>query len=175
MASPGRRPLPSPPGRPIGARPNPYPPSDVYTLTDPYFSSYAYPSFTPQPPHIYNEPTSTVPAGTLLHKGFYDLLAMIPTPSPSRLVWGAPAQSTPRAPPLEPIVAGPRYENIGPSSTRAVAPAVSTKKGRRISKDMVSKPTGFVCVFFDRILRPVSCKPSICALDIWSTRLMPTS
>ncbi|KAF8070658.1 kinase-like domain-containing protein [Lyophyllum atratum] len=108
---------------------------------DPHFSSYAYPQFAPHPPHTYDEPVSRVPAGTLLHKGFYDLLAMIPTPSPSRLLWGAP-QTSPTVP--DPIVAGPRYENIGPSSTRAVGPAVSAKKGRRISKDMVSKPTGFV-------------------------------
>ncbi|KAF5380439.1 hypothetical protein D9615_004608 [Tricholomella constricta] len=141
MASPGRRPLPAPPMRPMGARPNPYPPSDVYTLMDPHFSSYAYPQFTPQPPHIYDEPSSSIPAGTLLHKGFYDLLAMIPTPSPSRLIWGAP-QSSPLT--TDPVVAGPRYENIGPSPTRAAAPAVSLKKGRRISKDMVSRPTGFV-------------------------------
>jgi len=141
MASPGRRPLPSPPMRPIGARPSPYPPSDVYTLMDPHFSAYPYPQFTPQPPHIYDEPTSSLPAGTLLHKGFYDLLAMIPTPSPSRLIWGAPQASPPV---LDPVVAGPRYENIGSGPTRAAPPAVSVKKSRRISKDMVSKPTGFV-------------------------------
>ncbi|GLB37641.1 putative kinase-like protein [Lyophyllum shimeji] len=142
MASPERRPLPPPPARPIGGRPNPnpYPPSDVHTLMDPQFSSYAYPQFA-LPPHIYDEPASSVPAGTLLHQGFYDLLAMIPTPSPSRLIWGAPKTPSP-AP--DPIVAGPRYENLGPSPTRAVAPALAVKKGRRISKDMVSKPTGFV-------------------------------
>ncbi|KAG6920277.1 hypothetical protein DXG01_005046 [Tephrocybe rancida] len=111
---------------------------------DPQFSSSAYANFAPQIPNLYDEPTSSVPAGTLLHKGFYDLLAMIPTPSPSRLIWG-----TPRPVPItpDPIVAGPRYENIGPSPTRALPPA-SAKKGRRISKDMVSKPTGFVCVSY---------------------------
>ncbi|KAG5638870.1 hypothetical protein H0H81_009173 [Sphagnurus paluster] len=125
----------------MGARPNPYPPSDVYTLMDPQFSAYPYPRFTPQPPHMYDQPAPSIPVGTIIHKGFYDLLAMIPTPSPSRLIWGAPPAS-PLGP--DPIIAGPRYENIGPSPARATAPAVSVKKGRRISKDMVSKPTGFV-------------------------------
>lgn len=136
---------PPPPGRPIGARENPNPPADLFTFTDPYFSSYAYPAVVQQLPDIYDEPPSSVPAGMLLHKGFYDLLAMIPTPSPSRLIWGPPS-SPPLSPQLEsrPTIAGPRYENIGPASTRAVAPAIMSRKGRRISKDMVSKPTGFV-------------------------------
>ncbi|KAG9316382.1 kinase-like domain-containing protein [Chiua virens] len=60
---------------------------------------------------------------TLLHKGFYDLLAMIPTPSPSRLFQWSSNQS----------------------STMIVAPPTSPlKKNRRISKDMVSSPTSFV-------------------------------
>lgn len=50
-----------------------------------------------------------LPAGTLLHKGFYDLLTMIPTPL---FQWR----------PLPP------------------------RKNKRISKDMVSNPTGFLCV-----------------------------
>ncbi|KAJ8581448.1 hypothetical protein M405DRAFT_832424 [Rhizopogon salebrosus TDB-379] len=36
-----------------------------------------------------------LPAGTFLHKGFYDLLAMIPTPSPSRFLWGAGRSTRP--------------------------------------------------------------------------------
>jgi protein-serine/threonine kinase len=82
----------------------------------------------------------------MLHQGFYDLLAMIPTPSPSRLFWGAGWNQ-------QPVVAGPRYEDISPRTDVGVGiptPPISTpvpfKKGRRISKDMVSKPTGFVCV-----------------------------
>jgi len=85
-----------------------------------------------------------------LHKGFYDLLALIPTPSPSRFLWGANADPTPD------VVAGTRYEDL-PDSNRVppiklpppsvnlppIGP-VSPKKGRRISKDMVSKPMGFV-------------------------------
>ncbi|KAG6830456.1 hypothetical protein H0H92_000609 [Tricholoma furcatifolium] len=105
---------------------------------DPQFSSYPYPTFSPQLPDAFDEPASSIPVGTFLHKGFYDLLAMIPTPSPSRLIWGNSSQVA------EYTVAGPRYENIGPSPTRAAPPAASAKKGRRVSKDMVSKPTGFV-------------------------------
>ncbi|KAF8894073.1 kinase-like protein [Infundibulicybe gibba] len=137
-----RRPLPSPPGPPMGSRPNQYSvsrPSDIYSLSNPYFSPYAYPPPSPHSPDIHNETATTLPGGTLLHKGFYDLLAMIPTPSPSRLIWG---------PPPEPVIAGPRYEDINssPNATPTTAEITKSplKKGRRISKDMVSKPTGFV-------------------------------
>ncbi|CAA7261665.1 unnamed protein product [Cyclocybe aegerita] len=97
---------------------------------------YPYPPYAPHPPDLYEEPaTTSIPAGTFLHKGFYDLLAMIPTPSTSRLLW----KPTPPLPP-EPIVAGPRYEEIAPNTGIKASP----KRGRRVSKDMVSKPTGFV-------------------------------
>jgi hypothetical protein len=76
---------------------------------------------------------------------------MIPTPSPSSLIWGTP--SPPPPPSTDPVIAGPRYEDIGPSSTRPVAPLASTRKGRRISKNMVSKPTGFVYVFVTTYIR----------------------
>lgn len=138
MLSPNRRPLPSPPAPPMEARPNPYSHTDLL----PYFLPYPYPSFTPPPNEIYDEPASSIPPGTLIHKGFYDLLAMIPTPSPSSLIWGTPPPPSPDS-----VIAGPRYEDIGPSSTRPVAPPFSARKGRRISKNMVSKPTGFVYVF----------------------------
>jgi hypothetical protein len=135
MSSHHRRPLPAPPAPPMGARPNPYPHTDLH----PYFSPYPYPSFAPPPNEIYDEPTSgTIPPGTLLHQGFYDLLAMIPTPSPSSLIWGTPPPPSPDS-----VIAGPRYEDIGPP----VAQPLSARKGRRISKNMVSKPTGFVYVF----------------------------
>ena len=101
-----------------------------------------YPSFAPPSHDIYDVPSSTIPPGTLLHKGFYDLLAIIPTPSASGLIW-----RTPPPPPIDPVIPGPRYEDIGPSSTRPVAPPLSTRKGRRINKNMVSKPTGFVYVW----------------------------
>ncbi|KAF4599497.1 hypothetical protein EYR40_006591 [Pleurotus pulmonarius] len=122
----------------------------MYSATNPYFNSQVpYSPFSDHgAPDLREEPTSSVPVGTMLHKGFYDLLAMIPTPSPSRLLWGPPA------PPSEPIVAGPRYEQIPagiPPEIKPVAPAISAntsptglRKGRRISKDMVSHPTGFI-------------------------------
>ncbi|TFK44419.1 kinase-like domain-containing protein [Crucibulum laeve] len=145
MASPARRQLPTPPAPPMGARPNEHAlprPSDIYSLNNPYFSPYAYPPYSPHPPDLYDEPaTTSLPAGTFLHKGFYDLLAMIPTPSPSRLIWGNP-NPPPPPPPSEPIVAGPRYEDQPTSPTQGIR--AMPKKGRRISKDMVSKPTGFV-------------------------------
>lgn len=134
MASPTRRPLPTPPRSPIGARPDQDTRSPgVFTFNNPYFSPYVYPPYAPPPPDFYDdEPTTTsVPAGTFLHKGFYDLLAMIPTPSPSRFIWGNSPETA--------AVAGPRYEDQSPAAIRAMP-----KKGRRVSKDMVSKPTGFV-------------------------------
>jgi len=83
-------------------------------------------------------------------QGLFDLLALIPTPSPSRILWGAGADPPPD------VVAGPRYEDL-PESNNALSvkfapPAVglpspgpvSSNKARRISKDMVSKPTDFV-------------------------------
>ncbi|KAJ7141466.1 hypothetical protein C8R44DRAFT_867086 [Mycena epipterygia] len=70
---------------------------------------------------------------------------MIPTPSPSRLIWGVPAAE-------DPGLAGPRYEEIRPLApppsglaARQVSPqSTPARKTRRISKDMVSRPTGFV-------------------------------
>ncbi|KAJ7268804.1 kinase-like domain-containing protein [Mycena haematopus] len=138
-----RRPLPTPP---TGPRASPYDEyrgqgdhrPDGYPFSGPYFAPYSYPQ-APQLP-------TTLPGGTLLHKGFYDLLSMIPTPSPSRLIWGAPAAE-------EPGLAGPRYEEIRPGVRPANGPARQAsppsspppvRKARRISKDMVSRPTGFV-------------------------------
>ncbi len=146
MAS--RRPLPTPPTPPLGFKYNQYTlsrPTDMYPPGNPYYSPY-------YSPDAYGEPTTTLPGGTLLHKGFYDLLSMIPTPSsPSRLL----QQWTTQAP--EPVVAGPRYEHIGsgpmPANSPPQSPPVSPKKGRRISKDMVSRPTGFVFVTLDRYCR----------------------
>ena len=152
-----RRPLPVPPG-----------PPDLMAAS-PYYSPgpYPYPStFFPQ--HHYDQETyggasqfkTTLPGGTLLHKGFYDLLAMIPTPSPSRFLLGATGASPPPAPPPDRLVAGPRYETIRPGKPPMPPPApapqspaysppsspATPRRGRRISKDMVSNPTGFVYV-----------------------------
>lgn len=136
------RPLSRPPSL-TRHRANQAPPAlDPLSMNNPYFVPYyTQPNyFSPPQPEFHDEPTtSTIPAGTFLHKGFYDLLAMIPTPSPSRLLWGAPTAPTP-----DPIVAGPRYEDIKPLPGGAIRS--SPKKGRRISKDMVSKPKGFVYV-----------------------------
>jgi len=145
MATPAwsQRPLPVPPAgasSPKGPRPNHSPEpmrEDLYSLNSPYYMPGAYSSYAPYAPDLYEETqTTSVPVGTFLHKGFYDLLAMIPTPSPSRLLWKAPAHL-----PEASIVAGPRYEDQGYTGTKAMP-----KKGRRVSKDMVSKPTGFVYV-----------------------------
>ncbi|KAJ7217795.1 kinase-like protein [Mycena pura] len=137
------RPLPTPP------RWSPYDesigPGDYMATGYPYYApAYPYPH-TPQLP----APGGTLRGtGTLIHKGFYDLLSMIPTPSPSRLIWGAPTVAE------EPVLAGPRYENIKPRAPPVSAPATKqippssnpapVRKTRRISKDMVSQPTGFV-------------------------------
>lgn len=125
-----QRPLPPPPKVPMGARPMP-------NSRSPHFLDhvpYPYPPHTSLVPEPQDELSAMAfPSGTLFHKGFYDLLAMIPTPVPSRFLW---SDSSPEQP-----VAGPRYEDIPPTNagTRPTA-----RKGRRVSKDMVSKPTGFV-------------------------------
>jgi hypothetical protein len=114
--------------------------------------------YTSSPPVSRPQGSSTLPGGTMLHKGFYDLLALIPTTATtaSRFLWGTPQEET---------LSGPRYEQLPAQANRPnpdlnipktvppaqqssppAAPANNLKKGRRISKDMVSKPTGFVCV-----------------------------
>lgn len=156
MAVP-KRPLPSPPryaqeygilhededmhsGLPVSI---PY--SLNYVPPFPYSNSAMFQQNSARP----DDAPTTLRGGTILHKGFYDLLALIPsTPSPSRLFW--------RGQPAEPV-AGPRYEDIPPDVVNNTKPAtdlppavspsatspVKNLKARRISKDMVSKPTGF--------------------------------
>lgn len=166
-----RRPLPTPPAPPTGYAYSQYTlsrPSDMYSPTNPYYPYY--PS-----PDVYSQPTTTLPGGTLLHKGFYDLLSMIPTPaSPSRLLqqWTGTTQS----PDHDTVVAGPRYEQIaaGPSpiNVAAQSPPLSPvgRKGRRISKDMVSKPTGFVYVTGLQIMKAAFRANILCPSVIWYTR-----
>ncbi|KAJ2914388.1 hypothetical protein MD484_g6031, partial [Candolleomyces efflorescens] len=139
----GSRPLPALPDDHITGSPhNQYYRGPVayglYPHNYPQYSQFPHASGYAAPvSDVYDSPaTSSLPVGTFLHKGFYDLLSMIPTPSPSRLLWGPPK------PEPEPIVAGPRYEHIHPPANNAVK--AMPKKGRRVSKDMVSKPTGFV-------------------------------
>jgi protein-serine/threonine kinase len=165
MASPSSSPMASRPSRPLPTPPGPvYPPSGsdhdhIYSLAYPYRTPLSRPEYRPLGPNLpvdEEPPAGTLRGGTLLHKGFYDLLALIPTPSPSRFLWGANADPPPDA------VAGPRYEDLpGSNNTTSVKfspPAVSlpspgpvsSKNARRISKDMVSKPTGFVYVYDHR-------------------------
>jgi len=156
MASRPSRPLPTPPG-PVNILSGPDH-DHIYSLAYPYRIPLSRPEYrTPGPnlPVDEERPAATLRGGTLLHKGFYDLLALIPTPSPSRFLWGAGADP----PPPPDAVAGPRYEDIpepnNAPSVKSAPPAVSlpspgpvpSKKARRISKDMVSKPTGFVYVY----------------------------
>ncbi|KAI0785612.1 kinase-like protein [Abortiporus biennis] len=151
MATP-RRPLPVPPTaqpqyRSVydmeethlpGAYPYPHPS---------FINPYPYTPFAPQSPEYDSQP-NTLPGGTLLHKGFYDLLALIPaTPSPSRLFWRGASPDT------EPV-AGPRYEDLAPgtkpvnvplpsSPTISTTPTPRNLKLRKVSKDMISNPIGF--------------------------------
>lgn len=154
MAASPRRPLPVPPAytqqkydsydhldSPLAA-------SNSYLYSS-YISPVPYPPLPRSSPDEADE-TSPLRGGTLLHKGFYDLLALIPsTPSPSRFFWRSSEPET---------LSGPRYEDIHPQAPPAAnIPPVSAKspppasppspknlKARRISKDMVSKPTGFM-------------------------------
>ena len=116
-------------------------------LGSPYYPFHPFQSYGVTPTTQFSDHPTTLRGGTMLHKGFYDLLALIPsTPSPSRFFWPTRAPQDP-----EPV-AGPRYEEIQctpPKSLPVQAPSSPPpplRKGRRISKDMVSKPTGFVYV-----------------------------
>jgi hypothetical protein len=106
---------------------------------------------------------ATLRGGIPLHKGFYDLLALISTPPPSlsRVLcqWGAGVD-----PPLD-VVAGPRYKDLAESNNAPFvnfavslpSPGpVSSKKARRICKDMDSKPTGLMYVHDHCISPPLS-------------------
>ncbi|KAF8829064.1 hypothetical protein HHX47_DHR3000485 [Lentinula edodes] len=128
-ASSSRRPLPVPPM--VNFRSN---------LADSRFEMYPHSSNFPYdyPQYQYDETrTAGFPVGTLLHKGFYDLLSMIPTPSPSRMLQQWRADNS--------LVAGTRYEELDKGLIKSLSPPGPVlKKGRRISKDMVSHPMGFV-------------------------------
>ncbi|KAI0699252.1 kinase-like protein [Cytidiella melzeri] len=112
--------------------------------------AYPYSPLFPESQTSVNDAPTALRGGTLLHKGFYDLLALIPsTPSPSRFFW--PQQDP------EPV-AGPRYEDIAPDSPNTAktatkpppltsppsSPTARNLKPRRISKDMVSEPMRFM-------------------------------
>ena len=101
----------------------------------------------PYRPQEDDTPRTTLPGGTLLHKGFYDLLALA-TPVASRFLGFAGTGSQ--------LNAGPRYEDIKSGEPPKVVDTVRdvpastpdapnpVKKGRRIAKDMIGNPTGFV-------------------------------
>ncbi|KAJ7283000.1 kinase-like protein [Mycena rebaudengoi] len=133
-----RRPLPTPPSGPRGSPfmeygwPRALQARWNTTSRTPILHPYAYPQNHATVRMTQKFAPTTLPGGTLIHKGFYDLLSMIPTPSPSRLIWGAPAAEETG------LLAGPRYEELSPSAPPA------SRTVRRISKDMVSRPTGFV-------------------------------
>ena len=134
MASPYiRRPLPTPP--PVAGR----------ILQDQGIHGLSN-THIPRPLVVQSEEpaTTTLRGGTLLHQGFYDLISMIPTPSPLLFGW-------------RPLVAGPRYEDISPvvvgidTATPTISCPISPiilKKSKRISKDMVSRPSGFMCASY---------------------------
>ena len=108
MTSRTSRPLPVPPG-PVTPLGGPYH-DNIYSVSGPYHHN-----LLPRPPYTAlpvedERPAATLRGGTLLHKSFYDLLALIPMPSPSRLLWGATAD------PLPNVVAGPRYEDLPDSN-----------------------------------------------------------
>lgn len=97
---------------------------------------------------------SSFPGGTILHKGFYDLLALsAPVVQTVSRFWNAAAAKTDSS-----LVAGAPYERLEPASpprltnipASSSTPATPVKK-RRISKDMVSSPRGFQFVIFSRV------------------------
>jgi len=140
------RPLPTPPTMPGEG----YWRNDYLDLRNepglPHYPFQPYQPYGVTPTTPFSDHPTTLRGGTILHRGFYDLLALIPsTPSPSRFFWPT---RTPQEP--EPV-AGPRYEEIpSPPNPPPVgapsSPPPPLRKGRRISKDMVSNPTGFVYV-----------------------------
>ena len=188
MTSP-RRPLPTPPVNPprndwegfysSPGLPGGFP--DMYPYGTPYMSPYPYHSnLSPPAPTApeYEVPSATLRGGTLLHKGFYDLLALIPsTPSPSRLFWSRAQNSAD-----DELISGPRYEQIpnadaqrplSPPTSPVASPAPRNLKTRRISKDMVSKPTGFVYVHVCYI-KDLSAKRFIAGISFMPpTRIRP--
>ncbi|KAG9005549.1 hypothetical protein FRB90_010337 [Tulasnella sp. 427] len=152
--------------------------ADIYSQPSPYFQLPSWFKSNPGQPQTYlsdesnqklreeyerqrllmtgasNQP-GAYPGGTILHKGFYDLLALS-TPvvqTVSRFWTGAISPYR-----EEPLVASPPYEQIRAATPPRIAnvpvgqlppPATSptstpAKKGRRVSKDMIGKPTGFV-------------------------------
>ena len=155
MAYAARRPLPPAPMNVIGVNEysglsrTPMSSADMYSPSSPYSTPFPYFPFSSRPANAeeYTPTRSILAGGTLLHKGFYDLLALA---TPSRFFAAAtPSKLTP----------GPPYEQLNAGSPPAIVPsskdakdlkqftpgaATPLRKNRRISKDMVSSPRGFV-------------------------------
>jgi protein-serine/threonine kinase len=103
MANRPSRPLPTPPG-PVNHL------DHIYSPAYPYRAPLSRPEYRPAGPSLpldEERPAGTLRGGTLLHKGFYDLLALIPTPSPFSDFCGEQVQILPPE-----AVAGPRYEDL---------------------------------------------------------------
>lgn len=175
--------------RPAGPRPNPAHPQPNAQITFaptplPYFNNYNEPK-DPLPP-VSDTQRGTVSRGALLHKGFYDLLSLIPNTASTlgRVALGG-ARGVHSADGED--IGGPRYEALPPAPT-SKAPVSNTgssphpnpskrvlqkkpptvaleprsvgvgagfsayfysqppKQSRRVSKDSISAPTGFVYV-----------------------------
>jgi hypothetical protein len=126
----------------------PYPPIAPHSNQQPKDSAYSF-----------FQKSSFLTGGTVLHKGFYDLLAMIPTPmSPSRF-WtsitpdplaGPRYEDQPQRAPIPPV----RYTPVPPTTQ----PHVRNLKPKRVTKDQISSPTGFVYVFRSCMLHGIQDK-----------------
>lgn len=154
MAYAARRPLPPAPMALVGANEysvprSPMSSADLYSASSPYSTPFPYFPFSSRPAAAeeYTPTRSILAGGTLLHKGFYDLLALA-TPSrffasatPSKLTPGPPYEQINAGSPPAIVTSAANVKDIKPPAPGAVTPL---RKGRRISKDMVSSPTGFV-------------------------------
>lgn len=91
-----------------------------------------------------------VPGGTILHKGFYDLLALsTPVVQTVSRFWNGVAGAR-----EDPLVVGAPYEQlpVGPpprvvdGPLPPTSPNATPRKTRRVSKDMIGPPKGFMYV-----------------------------
>ncbi|KAG8830423.1 hypothetical protein FRC18_008122 [Serendipita sp. 400] len=136
--------------------------ADMYSPSSPYYASpFPYFPFSSNRPINGLETNSNdapvtrsiLSGGTILHKGFYDLLALA---TPSRFFSGGTGMGATSGGNGSGLAAGPRYEQISPRSPPQVVPsaAVAAKnaqasitgpvKKRKINKEMVSSPTNFM-------------------------------
>lgn len=176
--------LPRTPTRPAGPRPRPGSPSQpamaIVPSNAPYIEFGSSPSIVGLP----NISRGTLSRGTVLHKGFYDLLSILPNTASQLRAWTDTRNNNDD----EMNMAGPRYDQIPPPSSEtkplptpvrqtgpprglidkmsAILPPLEPQttrlaasisayfasppsptspiKPRRVSKDMISSPTGFM-------------------------------